>query len=315
MLFALGGCGGSSGNAVPLVKTAEKKLPEGIFEFGSLFETDRGELMTTAFAANNGGIVFRSDDFKLVSVPKSVNDMGQVLEFTVYDDRIYFLANDHGSDIFPAFIYSCDMNGGDMKEIANNAYSHSHCFIKDGKIYYDALGIDTYKNLSFNIFETEYYAPRDYDMNTIKGIYKANIDGSDRKCIVPDMLISTQSENELIVSDSEMLETVLSRNKFYSTDLDGSSIKECSFPYRELDMSEHRIITGDGTAYYTNSDGEIFSEMPDGTKNIIKKIPLDKVTQMDVWPYRVSPKKVIYGIFGHENMTNTVTLCSLFENE
>ena len=258
-----------------------------VYEFGRCFKLNNGTLMTTTNAANNGDVVFSSNDFTLRALPVSVESVNMLASFTVYENRIYFLAHDPGSDPMPGAIYSCDMNGGDIKEITRNAYNYSDCYIKDGYIYYDG-----YKNLS----EGE---PDFFGGNIKYGIYKANLQGTYNECIVPEMGICYIGENGIICEgrepskDGEQTEVI-----WRWTDFNGWNMKVCSLPFW---MKDGGIMNGDGVIYTISEDG-IILKSADGSQRKIKK-PDESYGPVF---HRISPYEIAYSIYSYEKNTKVL---------
>jgi len=59
-----------------------------------------------------------------------------VYTFTIYQNTIYYLAAEAGSDITPGAIYRCNLDGSENEYLVN-ATNDSTCMIKDGWLYFD----------------------------------------------------------------------------------------------------------------------------------------------------------------------------------
>ena len=59
-----------------------------------------------------------------------------IYTFTIYQNKIYYLAAEAGSDITPGAIYRCNLDGSKNEYLAN-ATNDSTCMIKDGWLYFD----------------------------------------------------------------------------------------------------------------------------------------------------------------------------------
>lgn len=263
-----------------------ESLPKETYRLGRCYEVEDGVIMTTEFAGTNGGIRFVSDDFEVKSLPEQVNEKGEIARFTVYAGKIYFLVHAPGSDLMPGSIYSCDMKGKKMTELANNANNYSNCYIKNGYVYYDTS--------------------TDEERNVEKGIYRVKIDGKDQKLIVPGMSIEEINEDGLICLEEKDVDGTY-EYVHYSCDFDGSNLKECEYE-SSLYNETGATFRSEGIQYTINGTGEIFIEKEDGSLERVAEFELDRAKYERLSIFYVKPDKVIYGIssFDGENATQTL---------
>ena len=71
-------------------------------------------------------------------IGKSMESQGMYVQsFTIYQDKIYYLAAEPGSDITPGKLFRCDLDGSRNEWLAD-AGNFSTCMISDGLLYFDA---------------------------------------------------------------------------------------------------------------------------------------------------------------------------------
>jgi|GEM_PF-1769849 len=78
---------------------------------------------------------------KLTPLPKAIGTRLEseglyVYSFTLYQDKIYYLAAEPGSDITPGAVYRCNMDGSQNEKLAD-AYNYATCMLSDGWLYFD----------------------------------------------------------------------------------------------------------------------------------------------------------------------------------
>ena len=73
------------------------------------------------------------------AIGKSMESQGMYInEFTIYQDKIYYLAAEAGSDITLRTMYQCDLDGGRNEMLAGPDIFFT-CMISDGWLYYDTM--------------------------------------------------------------------------------------------------------------------------------------------------------------------------------
>lgn len=72
------------------------------------------------------------------SLPQQVHetDMGDIRNFAVYYDKIYYLTGEEGTSDILGYIYRCNLDGSNIELIANNADAISTPYLSDGCLYY-----------------------------------------------------------------------------------------------------------------------------------------------------------------------------------
>ena len=78
---------------------------------------------------------------KFMSLPKAIVDRSAdngmyMLSFTIYQDKIYYLVAEPGSDITPGIVFRCNLDGSQREDLAD-ANNFSTCMISDGWLYCD----------------------------------------------------------------------------------------------------------------------------------------------------------------------------------
>ena len=107
-------------------------------EFAQVCEYN-GNVYSTYYAGSNGGLRYKGNGFIIHSLPYGMMDEGLIYSFCFYNDKIYYMTGENGSDtMYPAKIYSCDLSGANNVLIADNVEAWSKVFIVDNILYYQA---------------------------------------------------------------------------------------------------------------------------------------------------------------------------------
>lgn len=147
---------------------------ESPVNFSNVYNYD-DKVYTTEFYGTNGGITFRKGNIDICSLPDSVlSSLGgnNVWNFCCYNNKIYYLAGAPASDIIPAGIYSCNMDGSGITMLADNASNYSNVYIVDNVLYYDA-------------YKSQEWMYPDYQ-GYYGGIYSINLENLSWKKITAD---------------------------------------------------------------------------------------------------------------------------------
>jgi hypothetical protein len=167
-----------------------------VYKFSDVVEYGDGA-MVTHNATTNGVIYWRRGNISYTTIPVNEN-YDWVYDFTIYNNRIYYSYGDVGSSWdWPCSIYSCNMNGGDVQLLADDAACGSGYIVND-KLYY-ASYYDC--NLDWYI---ENYGEGDGDINVIDlntGEKSRVIKGKDRDADV-GYIISKLYDDILIYHSS-----------------------------------------------------------------------------------------------------------------
>lgn len=120
---------------------------------------------TTEYYGTNGGITFFGN-LSLSLLPNlALPKYEYVTSFAFYHDKFYLVAGEAGSDVLPAKIYSCDINGNHLTMIADNASNYSNVFIVDNVLYYDAYTTPSYFNNEYPGYYGGIYSINLYDLS------------------------------------------------------------------------------------------------------------------------------------------------------
>lgn len=227
--------------------------------------------------------------------------MDFVMNFAIYNDRIYYLKSNGGTSCVVGNIYSCNMDGSDIKLIANDADALYNFFISDGCMYYKVL--DDVMN--------------DYGRYLNGGIMKINLNTGEYRKIITDMrteIINILDDNIFygvdgkyhlmktsgryvggIANNDIEVSTVISGNlgyycengSVYSRDWNGNIKWICSTPnyFEGYDVYGSRGVTVvDRYIYYTIYTGI----MTDQTDVVLMKVPISGGTSTTVGKWFIS---------------------------
>lgn len=100
-------------------------------------------------------------------LPYGMHDLGWICSFTIYDGYIYYMTSEMGTDVLPASIYRCNMDGSNNVLIADDAHNYSECYIADDALYYTSCYFVG-------------YTPEKYDISCV------NLNNLSRKTVLTD---------------------------------------------------------------------------------------------------------------------------------
>ncbi len=299
-ILVISGC--QSVNIGIFKNASEEQASDRICKFVKTVGIDNDVILIRKRALNDGGVRFVSDELDLRQLPDELNTVGDLENFTVYNDKIYFLACEGGSDALPGYIYSCDLNGNNITLLDNSLCSYSNCFIKDGYIYYDTYPELTYAYVT-NINEDEYYQNHPFNADAKLGIYKMKLDGSDKRLIVPDKYLHVVNKDGVVgyVPGGKGW-------SYYQYDDNGGSIGEYEHP-KIMNMGTYDIFDepNTGIIYYV-SDDKIKRIDKDGNEETLLSIPSDQTEIIHVGIQNVTPEKLYYDVYPHEHDTELKVL-------
>lgn len=228
-------------------------------------------------------------------------EMNFIMSFAIYNDRIYYLKSNGGTFCAVGNIYSCNMDGSDIRLIANDADALYEFFISDGCIYYNLLN--------------DYY--NDYGRYLNGGIMKINLNTGEYRKIITDKnagIINILDDNIFysvdgnyhlmktsgryvgkIANNDIEVSTLISGNlgyyaeneSIYARDWNGNIKWICNTPrYVEgyTVYSSYVVNAEDGYIYY----GISTTIMPDQTDVILMKVPISGGTSTKVGKWFVS---------------------------
>ena len=107
-----------------------------------------------------------------ISIGEKMESEGLYLyRFTIYEEKIYYLAAEAGSNTTPGAIYRCNFDGSQNQRLANDANNGSECMIMDGVLYYRAWTeeSDTIYGMDLHGSKREQYV--DFPVYTEPGIH------------------------------------------------------------------------------------------------------------------------------------------------
>lgn len=167
-----------------------------------------------------------------------------IYKFAIYNKRIYYLKGIPGTEMVMAHIYSCNLDGSDIRLIANDADGMGNFILSDGYLYYKVL------------YDYENY----YCRYLNGGIMKVNL--------------NTGEYGKIITDECTMLINILDDNIFYAVGneyhlmkCDGRYIGRIAFN----DIEVSTVISGN-LGYYCEN-GSICSRDWNGTRNWICDVP------------------------------------------
>ncbi len=212
-------------------KTYNDKMP---VVFSTVFESGDG-VYITEYYGSNGGIRLQEGDVRIHHLPENLKTTGHIQSFCIYDDRIYFMSGEQGSDDLPVGIYSSDMNGNDIKQLIDDAENYTDVYIYNGELYYSA-------------FTTEKHNA-DYYPGYAGGIYKINIDSMEKK------VISDVGKSYIDHFDGNTVYYHIIRGignyEYYKTDKDGQLHSAADSNSDEFTIEGHFF---GNRVYYTKND-------------------------------------------------------------
>ena len=276
-------------------KTRSAAAYDGVLPFGRVFKTASDTVLTTAAAANHGGIMFVSVQFKLDKLPEIV-DAFDPYGFTVYNDRIYFLTGG-ASEVVPAQIYSCDTDGNDLQLITDDASNYSRCFIYKGQLYYDVYPADAYPY---------YTSEQGYEFDS--GIWRISLDGGGR-----EKLIDMKNVRLTYMDKERLYYTVPDGDSCYYCDLDGKN-EEMLFGTDErtgfyTDYSY--IVDCNSDTVYRAREDEITAANVNGTEEtLVSKVALNNSKHECIVFFGAAEDEVIYAVFTNDGSNLYARLCS-----
>lgn len=207
---------------------SDVSLTNNFSRVGSIGEN----VYVTPLAGTNGGFVFSPGNVDINQLPYGMMNLGDIYSFCYYNERIYYLTGEEGSDILPASIYSCDINGSDNKLIVDDAANNTEIYIVNNYMYYNQV-----KELP------DYY--------TNAGINRVNLENN-----VSEKFVNNDSaymyfcdENNLYYSDSSSVGT------YYSIDYNGQNINKLADNADETpgDYSISKFIKDDMIYYISGN--------------------------------------------------------------
>lgn len=215
---------------------------------GSLVQEYNGKTYTSIKSLCNGMIKDGSvSELPYSILASNIEEQRQescIYEFAIYFDRIYYLKGVPGSDNVIGSICSCNMDGSDIRLIANDADALGDFFISDGCLYYDVL----------------YDYDNSHGRNLNGGIMKINL--------------NTGAYAKIVTDISGWIANILDDNIFYWVDgnchlmkTDGRYVGGIS-PY---DIEISTVISG-ATGYYGDI-GSVFARDWNGNINWICNVP------------------------------------------
>lgn len=208
---------------------------------GSEVHEYNGRIYSSVNTRCNGLITDKS----VWQLPSSIMSSGDVIyQFAFYYDRIYYLKGVPGSDNVLGYICSCNVDGSDIRLIADNADALSSFYISDGCIYYEVL----------------------YDYDNSHGRY---LNGGIMK-----INLNTGGYAKIITDRDGWLRNIVDDNIFYGVDTlyhlmktNGRYVGEIS----DSDIEVSTVISG-ATGYF-GSNGSIYSRDWDGNTKWIASVP------------------------------------------
>ncbi|MCD7724133.1 MAG: hypothetical protein LUI12_01030 [Clostridiales bacterium] len=99
-------------------------------------------LYTTPFAGNDGAIRFVEGNVGVTTLNVANYIDETIYDFTIYNDKVYYLAGNAGSDYLPASIYSCDIDGSNIQCIVDDTCNWFSCWIVNNELYYTTFDMD-----------------------------------------------------------------------------------------------------------------------------------------------------------------------------
>lgn len=167
-----------------------------------------------------------------------------IYKFAFYYDRIYYLKGVMGSDNVLGYIYSCNVDGSDIRLIADNADAFCSFYISDGCIYYEVLN-------DYDNFHGRY-------LNG--GIMKINL--------------NTGEYAKIITDRNGWLQNIVDDNIFYGVGTQYHLMKTNGRYVGEIsdsDIEVSSVISG-ATGYF-GRNGSIYSRDWDGNTKWIANVP------------------------------------------
>ena len=297
---SLAGCGCSMNINVTPPETAQESgaksaAHDGVLPFGRVYTTGADTAITTAYAANNGGIRFVSEQYKLSPLPAAVDDYDPY-GFTIYNDRIYFLTGG-ASEVVPGQIYSCAADGTDMQLIADDASNYSSCFIYNGQLYYDVYPANAYP-----------YYSSDSGVKYDSGIWRISLDGGKR-----EKLVDLKNVRLTYMDKEHLYYAVPDGDSCYYCDLDGKN-EEMIFgtderTYFRTDY-EYIVDCNSDTVYRLRGSGISAAGINATDEMPVINVQLNTSAYESVGLYSATKDEVLYAVYYSEGQNNYARLCS-----
>lgn len=160
----------------------------GNYYFFSYFDDYNGTTYALDLLGTNGCRRPCYGNVQPMRLPGTLQDTsGGFSNFVIYNNRFYCLTGG-GSDVGIASIYSFDMNGNDVKLIADDATNYSTCYIYNNELYYNA-------------WATKYYEYDDYydvfDQYYDGGVYKIDLETKEKTKVANESEIKNYFSNTI----------------------------------------------------------------------------------------------------------------------
>ena len=236
---------------------------EDIVSASNICEID-GKVYVSSDVYANGGSLYEKGNIDIYQLPQSMQAVDDTIyRFCLYNERIYFLAGEDGTDTLIAKIYSCNKDGSDIQMVVDNASNQSVFYLFDDTMYYDAYYWVDFSDGFSMIMPDGIYGFNITNHDKIEIVDGDNVDGNWlelMKCDTNNMYYKIrgnsreqyysinyngQHKKELNADDERFSYNLDNRryfikeNKLYSKVLgDESSVKEiCTVPYVRDDYS------------------------------------------------------------------------------
>lgn len=255
-----------------------------------------GTVYTTDYMGHEGDIRFSEGNVDIKIIP-DFSEKDIINAFCIYNDKIYYLVGPPASEMAPAKICESDMDGKNLKVIADNAYNFSNCFIYDNNIYYDVRE-----------FYDEFTNYHSYG-----GIYKANIDSPSVIKLVNKKHVSLGLVDGFNIYYNDNDSTIN-----YSCDLSGNNETRLAERDDRCGTITSTVFVGDpntNLSYYISDntiyeialnsydEGRVITQVPDNSKLVA--VDETYIYYAEIIYYGVHGKAYIYkypinGMFGSD---------------
>lgn len=179
--------------------------------------SEAGEYGDTVYVTRNltisEGVQQQQGNVSTALLPAEAYTDESIASFTIYNDKIYYVAGEGGSDILRANIYVSDISGNNAVCIATDTYNDADCFIYDGYLYYEVCRDSTDEiGIKYNLIE----AP--------VGICKINLDTLEKTMLMyeeTDYCDLIDCYNNILLYS---LRSISGINRWYDTNTGNSGI-------------------------------------------------------------------------------------------
>jgi hypothetical protein len=216
-----------------------------VYKFSDVVEYGDGA-MVTHIATSNGVVSWQSGNILYREIPVK-NGEHRVHTFTIYNDKIYYLYDEFGSDaVSSAEIYSCDLDGGNRELLADDAAWDATVYIVNDKLYYN-----TYYDFDFDLYIEE-YGVGDGDVKTI------DLNTGEKSTLIKGRSVNNQSVSSILKMHDDI---IIYHWGVYSSDGGG---------YRWFDTvtGESGSIDESEIHYWCNAANDVYYYRSDDYKEI-----------------------------------------------